>query len=142
MSEQKEEQSIDIRKRVADFFQKYWSLFAAGGAGIIIGVFILGQLVNGIRVSTKDGFEIVVDRATLPTEFDVKGEWLYKAETNEAETRFVEDGCRKRIGTVRIKQKFGTSEVILSGRRIVRAECDGDANKIGCTPVMQLSINT
>jgi hypothetical protein len=123
--EQKEEQAINIRKRAVEFFNKNSPIFAAGGVGIIVGMFILGQLVNGIRVSTKDGFEIVVDRTALPTEFNVEGEWLYKAETNGPDIRFIEDKCRIRMGTVRIKQKLGTPEVILSGRRLVRTDCDG-----------------
>lgn len=134
MNEQ-EEQRIDFRKRATDFFQKNWPILVSGGAGIIVGMFIIGQLVSGIRVSTKDGFEIVVDRTRLPTELDVEGDWLYKAETNEENTRFTEDKCRKRIGTVRVKQKFGTPEVILSGRRIIRAECGKDKGVIAGTPI-------
>lgn len=89
-------------------------------------IFIIGQLENGIRVSTKDGFEISVDRTKLPTELDIEGDWYYVAETNN-DTKFTEDGCRKRIGTVSIKQKEGTPEVILNGRKLLRAEC-GYAN--------------
>lgn len=65
-------------------------------------IFIIGQLENGIRVSTKDGFEISVDRTKLPTELDIEGDWYYVAETNN-DTKFTEDGCKKRIGTVSIK---------------------------------------
>jgi hypothetical protein len=103
-----------------------WPLVASGFSGVVVGIFIIGQLVNGIRVSTKDGFEISVDRTKLPTELDIEGDWFYVAEINN-DTRFTEDGCRKRIGTVSIKQKEGTPEVILNGRRLLRAEC-GYAN--------------
>ncbi|MBE9209220.1 hypothetical protein IQ244_22470 [Nostoc sp. LEGE 06077] len=127
--------SISIWKRTTDFFNKNWPILASGGAGIIVGMFILGQLVSGIKVSTKDGFEVVIDRTTLPTELDIDGDWYYKAETNEAETRFTEDKCRIRVGTVGIKHKFGTSEVILSGHRIVRTECGKDKPTIVGTAI-------
>lgn len=129
MDEQKEEHKIDIRERAADFFNKHWPVVVSGGAGTILGMFILGQL-SGIKVSTKDGFEIIVDRAKLPTELNIEGEWLYKSETNDQKTVFAGEDCRIRAGTARIKQKFGTSEVVITGSRIVRAECGKDKHSI------------
>ncbi|AVH68445.1 hypothetical protein [Nostoc sp. 'Peltigera membranacea cyanobiont' N6] len=112
-----------IWNRITDFFEKNWPILASGGGGIIVGMFILGQLVSGIKVSTKDGFEVIVDRTKLPTNLDIEGDWYNKTETNEEQTRFADDKCRIRAGTVRIDPKFGTYEVSLAGRRTVRADC-------------------
>ena len=119
---QESDHPISLQLELKIWLQRNWPLVASGLSGIVIGIFIIGQLVNGIRVSTKDGLEISVDRTRLPTEVNIEGEWYYVAETND-DTRFTEDGCRKRIGTVSIKQKEGTPEVILTGRRLLRAEC-------------------
>lgn len=130
-----------IWNRITDFFEKNWPLLASGGGGIIIGMFILGKLVSGIKVSTEHGFEVLIDRTKLPTELDIEGDWYNKTETNEAQTRFADDNCRIRLGTVRINSKPGTSEVTLSGRRIVRADCGNNKPNIIGTQISWRSEN-